>query len=102
MVRWENMYQKALTNEKRVSPIIQKKIEACTSICRRCKLLPGREKHYEVIEMRRRYAVNLKELTCSCNHWQLSGLPCIHAASAIIHCGMNIEDLVHDYFTVSV
>ena len=102
MVRWETMYQKALSNERRVPPTIQKKIAACTSLCRRCKLLPGREQHYEVAEMRRRYAVNLGELTCSCNHWQLSGIPCVHAASAILHSGRNIEDLVHEYFTVSM
>ncbi|XP_047331617.1 uncharacterized protein LOC124935215 [Impatiens glandulifera] len=83
---WETMYQKALSNEKRVPPTIQKKIAACTSLCRRCKLLHGREQHYEVVEMRRRYTVNLGELTCS----------------SILYRGRNIEDLVHEYFTVSM
>ncbi|KAL8523599.1 hypothetical protein ACS0TY_013543 [Phlomoides rotata] len=36
--------------------------------------------------------VDLDEHTCSCRMWELSGIPCKHACSSIIHTRANIED----------
>jgi hypothetical protein len=49
-----------------------------------------------------RHAVNLGEKTCSCRAWQVCGKPCNHALAAIanISSEINMEDFVHDYFSV--
>jgi hypothetical protein len=49
-----------------------------------------------------RHAVNLGEKTYSCQTWQVCGKPCNHALIAIakISSEVNIEDFVHDYFSV--
>ncbi|KAL8515023.1 hypothetical protein ACS0TY_013927 [Phlomoides rotata] len=46
--------------------------------------------------------VDLDEHTCSCRMWELSGIPCKHACSAIIHTRANIEDYVSDWYSVEV
>jgi hypothetical protein len=49
-----------------------------------------------------RHAVNLGEKTCSYQAWQVCGKPCNHALAAIanISSEVNMEDFVHDYFSV--
>ena len=41
-----------------------------------------------------RYVVDLNERTCDCGRWGLSGIPCLHAAFAIIEHGEQLETYV--------
>ena len=41
-----------------------------------------------------RHVVDLNERTCDCGRWGLSGIPCFHAASAIIEYGELLETFV--------
>ncbi|XP_048498054.1 uncharacterized protein LOC125496593 [Beta vulgaris subsp. vulgaris] len=45
-----------------------------------------------------KYVVNLTENTCSCNGWQVSGIPCKHAVVAIWNKVDEPEQYVSDYF----
>jgi hypothetical protein len=42
--------------------------------------------------------VNLDKRSCSCRKWDLTGMPCNHAVSAIYQAGMHPEDFVSDFF----
>jgi hypothetical protein len=46
--------------------------------------------------------VNLEEKTCSCSGWQVSRKPCSHSLATIgkVSGEVNMEDFVHDYFSV--
>jgi hypothetical protein len=44
------------------------------------------------------YAVNLDARTCGCRRWDMSGIPCSHAISAIYKSKQQPEDFVHDFF----
>ncbi|KAK1283102.1 hypothetical protein QJS10_CPB21g01322 [Acorus calamus] len=45
--------------------------------------------------------VRLDERTCTCREWQISGLPCVHAAAFITGVrGLDICDFVHDFHTL--
>ena len=44
------------------------------------------------------HAVNMNDKTCSCRKWQLTGLPCNHAVSAIYKASQHPEDFVSDFF----
>ncbi|KAK1276034.1 hypothetical protein QJS04_geneDACA012903 [Acorus gramineus] len=45
--------------------------------------------------------VNLEDKTCSCRAWQVSGLPCEHAATFITSVrGLDISDFVDDCYSV--
>ncbi|KAF6154316.1 hypothetical protein GIB67_026772 [Kingdonia uniflora] len=43
-----------------------------------------------------RWKLNLLTHTCECNEWQLSGLPCIHAASVIIPMRLEWEGVLRN------
>lgn len=43
-------------------------------------------------------AVDLAKRTCSCKKWDLSGIPCSHAVSAIWHRGQEPEDYVSHWY----
>ncbi|KAL0326461.1 UNVERIFIED_CONTAM: hypothetical protein Sradi_5215400 [Sesamum radiatum] len=43
---------------------------------------------------------NLEMRTCTCRIWQLLGIPCKHACSAIFNQNLQPEDMVHPYYNV--
>ncbi|KAJ8438929.1 hypothetical protein Cgig2_033816 [Carnegiea gigantea] len=45
-------------------------------------------------------SVRLKDKFCDCRKWQLTGLPCKHAARCIFRMKQQLEDYVEDCFTV--
>lgn len=45
-----------------------------------------------------RRVVDLKMMTCTCGKWQLTGIPCIHACSAIYHSRHRPEEYVDDCY----
>jgi hypothetical protein len=49
-----------------------------------------------------RHAVNLDKRTCTCNKWQITGLPCTHAVNLICsYRGLELEDYVDKCYYVS-
>jgi hypothetical protein len=44
------------------------------------------------------YAVNLIDRTCACRKWDLSGIPCAHAISAIFYNQANPDDYVAHWY----
>ncbi|KAL0446319.1 UNVERIFIED_CONTAM: hypothetical protein Slati_1759800 [Sesamum latifolium] len=46
------------------------------------------------------FSVDLEMRTCTCRIWQLSGIPCKHACSAIFNQNLQPEDMVHPYYNV--
>lgn len=48
-----------------------------------------------------RHTVDLDNKTCSCNRWQITGLPCQHALCFINSMrNTSVEDYVHEYYSV--
>jgi hypothetical protein len=48
-----------------------------------------------------RHTVDLHERKCTCRRWQVTGLPCTHALCIITSIRGNIEDYVHEYYSVA-
>ncbi|KAL2241598.1 UNVERIFIED_CONTAM: hypothetical protein Sindi_0801000 [Sesamum indicum] len=46
------------------------------------------------------FSVDLERRTCTCRLWQLSGIPCKHACSAIFNQNLQPEEMVHPYYNV--
>jgi hypothetical protein len=44
------------------------------------------------------YDVHLGNKTCGCRRWDMTGIPCSHAVSAIYKSKQHPEDFVHDFF----
>ncbi|KAL6550084.1 hypothetical protein OROMI_020572 [Orobanche minor] len=45
-----------------------------------------------------KWIVSVKEKTCSCRKWQLSGYPCVHAISCLSFLGLAVEDYVNECY----
>ncbi|KAL3523040.1 hypothetical protein ACH5RR_015874 [Cinchona calisaya] len=55
---------------------------------------------WEVIELRKTYVVALNENSCSCNEWNLNGIPCVHATTTIVNGNNEPSEFVNDSYTV--
>ena len=55
---------------------------------------------FEVECKHQRFVVNLSKRTCGCRKWDLTGIPCQHAISAILFDGSVPEDYEHHYYTI--
>ena len=47
------------------------------------------------------FNVGIKEHSCTCRAWEMSGIPCKHACAVIGFNGQNVADFVDDQFKLS-
>lgn len=74
--------------------------------CCSCDLFFAGDVEYEILERRVmdddvRHNVNMRNETCTCRQWQLDGVPCIHAMTAIAHRREKHEDYCHICYNVT-
>ncbi|KAI4347789.1 hypothetical protein L6164_008571 [Bauhinia variegata] len=53
---------------------------------------------YQVAKQPEKYVVNIKERTCTCREWDLCGIPCEHAVTALAHLCAKPEDYVSTFY----
>ncbi|XP_024011410.1 uncharacterized protein LOC112086671 [Eutrema salsugineum] len=64
-----------------------------------CRSLSGRDRVFEVREAGQNYTVNMKEKTCICRRWDLTGIPCRHALRVVFDKKtFKKEDLISDWY----
>ncbi|GJZ09902.1 multidrug resistance-associated protein 5 [Tanacetum coccineum] len=57
---------------------------------------------YKEVEVRKgdqAFGVNLHQMKCVCNMWQLSGIPCVHAMAGYMHMKMNPDYGVAEWYS---
>ncbi|XXG89719.1 hypothetical protein AAC387_Pa12g1653 [Persea americana] len=68
----------------------------------RCyQVLRANEVEFEIVSTERTNIVDIRSRQCSCRRWQLYGLPCAHAAAALLSCGQNAHLFAEPCFTVA-
>lgn len=93
---------KAQKWQGKVCPNIFKKLKLNIERSDKCHVLWNGDQGFEVKEKdKRRFTVNLEQKTCSCRYWQLSGLPCCHAISAIYMASKNLDDYIASCYSIS-
>ncbi|KAJ6383922.1 hypothetical protein OIU78_027262 [Salix suchowensis] len=65
------------------------------------QVLRANEVEFEIVSTERTNIVDISSRVCSCRRWQLNGLPCAHAAAALISCGQNAHLFAEPCFTVA-
>ncbi|XP_074296731.1 uncharacterized protein LOC141627294 [Silene latifolia] len=65
-------------------PYVEKYMKWAEEEARLGTVLEGLNYEYEVDYRREQHAVKLRDKTCTCYHWQLTGLPCPHAIACIV------------------
>ncbi|XP_028093387.1 uncharacterized protein LOC114293509 isoform X2 [Camellia sinensis] len=91
MGKLHKRFEKAATWENLVTPTIRKKLDELVFKSRMCKITFAGGDEYQVMEGVTVHIVNLLSRSCCCRVWDISGVPCKHAAACISHRRMNIE-----------
>ncbi|ESQ55732.1 hypothetical protein EUTSA_v10026773mg [Eutrema salsugineum] len=71
---------------------------------KRCRSIAGRDNVFEVSERGQNYTVKMKEKTCICRRWDLTGIPCRHVLRVVFDNKKKFkaEDLVSDWYLTSI
>lgn len=81
---------------KRAHVEIEKMIEGA----KHCMIHTARNNLHEVELKEVIVSVDMNKHTCGCRKWQMTGIPCVHAAAVIIKKKQKVEDYVNDFYTV--
>ncbi|WOH04689.1 hypothetical protein DCAR_0624101 [Daucus carota subsp. sativus] len=87
-----------LTKDCIVVPRIKKVLDEAVKESNECSVLWDGKENFQVKWRGIGYCVNLREGTCSCRVWELSGIPCSHAICAIHKMRKNPVDYVSHWF----
>jgi hypothetical protein len=86
-----------------ICPNIFKKLKLNIKRSNVCTVLYNGVDGFEVMEREvRRFTVNLENFTCSCRYWDLSGLPCCHAISAIYTVNKELDDFIAPCYRIDL
>ncbi|KAL6983168.1 hypothetical protein U1Q18_052604 [Sarracenia purpurea var. burkii] len=80
-------------------PSAEKRILEAIADARCYQVLRANEVEFEIVSSERTNIVDIRTRVCSCRRWQLYGLPCAHAAAALISCGQNAHLFAEHCFT---
>ena len=67
-----------------------------------CKVFVVGKHQFEVQDRFTRFVVNLEGRTCFCNGWTISGLPCKHSTTCVLHIQRNIKDYYDKFHGASM
>ncbi|XP_074284004.1 uncharacterized protein LOC141608561 [Silene latifolia] len=84
----------AKSYEGRVMPYVEKYLERAKDESRFAHFMQSDEHEFEVELRGEQVVVNLKDRSCGCNHWNLTGLPCPHAMACLLEKRMDPKDYV--------
>ncbi|GMN25940.1 hypothetical protein TIFTF001_001122 [Ficus carica] len=82
-------------------PSAEKRILEAIADARCYQVLRANEVEFEIVSTERTNIVDIRTRICSCRRWQIYGLPCAHAAAALISCGHNVHLFAEPCFTVA-
>uniref|UniRef100_A0A0A9HV19 SWIM-type domain-containing protein n=1 Tax=Arundo donax TaxID=35708 RepID=A0A0A9HV19_ARUDO len=100
MVRIQVNWNKADRWTGQICPNILKKLNGFINESVLCHAIYNGSDSYEVSHREERFSVNLDTKTCSCRYWQLSGLPCPHAISAIHWKTSRLDDYIASCYSI--
>lgn len=103
MQGWQENKDKARTawSNKAVCPRIFKIVGKNSEKATYCVPHKSNDENVEVWgDYGDRFAVNVKDRTCTCRRWDLTGIPCVHGISAIWALNEDPMDYVHELYSV--
>ncbi|GKU90689.1 hypothetical protein SLEP1_g4653 [Rubroshorea leprosula] len=81
-----------------IAPRIRKKLEAHKFEAAKCRCEWNGRTHYDVWHWNDKFVVDLIGKNCSCRAWDLTGIPCLHALSAIGLGNFNLDEFVSIWY----
>lgn len=102
MKRYQSKRDGIRTMTGRICPRIVAKLDEIGEEASHCYSTYAGNGLFEVTYKTKQYVVNLIRRTCGCRQWDVTGIPCAHAISAIWYDNANPEDYVDDAYTVEM
>ncbi|XP_047091561.1 uncharacterized protein LOC124703389 [Lolium rigidum] len=93
-------YKLALSHESVLVPSAEKLISESISDSGCYQVLRANKVEFEIVSSERTNIVDTETRFCSCRRWQIYGIPCAHAAAALLSCGEDPRQYTHDCFSV--
>ncbi|KAJ0959899.1 hypothetical protein J5N97_000333 [Dioscorea zingiberensis] len=84
-----------------LTPSIEQKLQKEMASARKLDVLCSSESVFEV-RGKLVHVVNSGTWECTCQRWQLSGLPCVHAIAAFNRVGRSVYDYCSKYFQTDI
>ncbi|XP_042051708.1 uncharacterized protein LOC121797038 [Salvia splendens] len=84
-----------------VCPKIKKKLNTMLYESRNCTTIPAIGGKFEVTHFDDRFVVTPSTRQCGCRKWDITSIPCLHGVAAINYLKQDVDDYVHQYFSVS-
>lgn len=100
MVRQHRKMETLNGFQHRICPEIWEKVEKLKHYSRYCVPYPSSDVLFEVENYGDRFVVDIQARTCSCRGWDITGIPCIHACSALNLLRRDASDYCHDCYSV--
>ncbi|XP_031482489.1 uncharacterized protein LOC116252399 [Nymphaea colorata] len=97
--RFQKRLDLAMTWASMFVPSIEKRLSETLSYARRCQVFQANEVEFEVLSTQGTHGVNICDRYCSCRGWQIYGIPCTHAAAALLSCQQDVHQFVNKCFT---
>jgi len=85
-----------------ICPVILKKLEKAKDLCRQWHASRGGNGMYSVTYGSVGFVVDMVGKTCTCNAWELSGIPCHHALAVMREENMDPIQFVHKCYNTSM
>lgn len=98
-VRIQQNRTKSKNWSSRICPNILKKLNKYINLAQNCSALWNGKDGFEVKEWDKRYTVDIEGRICSCRYWQLAGIPCAHAITALFLSSKAPEDYIADCYS---
>ncbi|VFQ94034.1 unnamed protein product [Cuscuta campestris] len=84
-----------------VTPFVDKKLRELAMDSRVCsEVVAAGRGEFDVLDGCTNFTVRLREHNCDCSRWQVTGLPCKHAARCILRLNEKLEDYCAHWFSV--
>ncbi|KAL0432015.1 UNVERIFIED_CONTAM: hypothetical protein Sradi_0827500 [Sesamum radiatum] len=99
MCRLQKRKLKGLKMSGDLVPNVVKELNKIKEESRKCHLSVDGEYEFEVQDQNINYIVNLRTKTCNCRVWDVSGIPCKHAALGISHRREFLESFCDSRFS---
>ena len=84
-----------------LAPSAEKRMIEAINHASAFQVLRSDEVEFEVLSSERSDIVNIGTHSCSCRGWQFYGIPCSHAAAALISCQKDVYAFTEKCFTVA-
>ncbi|KAL8523084.1 hypothetical protein ACS0TY_013159 [Phlomoides rotata] len=82
-------------------PSAEQQVTKALENARTYQVLRANEAEFEVISLEGTNVVDIRNRSCSCRGWQVHGVPCSHAVSALLSCRQNVHRFSESCFTVA-